>query len=173
MKFFNNIEMISVDLILDNPYNMISMTDSTFEALKKNITDNGFFGAIIVRPHPLKKGKFEIVDGEKRFHVLQLLDCQEVPCIVVDFNDLNSAINMIRFNREHGYFNKEKTQEVVNDLIRKTNKLFVREKLSCGLKEFDNLLDDSVMVFEDTETVDVGKYSNIVQKSEKNKKLFY
>lgn len=173
MKIFNEIFMIDSKKILENPYNMTRMTKNIYETLKKDIEQNGFIGAILVRPHPLKKDKYEIIDGDKRYKILKELNQEKIPCIVVETNDLNSVITMIRINREHGYFNREKTNEVIDDLIQKTNKLFIREILSCDLKEFDDLIRDNPRVFEKDMTIDTSKYTNILQESEKAKRLFY
>lgn len=172
MEFHNDIKYLPVKAILKSSLHVHVMDDSTYDALKSSIEANGFFGAILVRPHPLKSGKFEIIDGEKRFRILKELGVSKVPVIVLDYNDINFAVNMIRFNREHGYFDKEKTNELVSDLIRKTNKLFVRDLLHTGLKEFDELINDSPDVFGDNKSSSSSKYSNILQESEKSKKLF-
>lgn len=173
MEFHNKIVYIPIKTIIPNQYNSHTMLKSTYTALKDNIQQNGFIGAILVRQHPLKKGKYEIIDGEKRYRILRELKQTEIPVIILEYNDINSTINMIRFNREHGYFDKEKTKAVIDDLIKKTNKLFVREILHTGLKEFDDLIDDNPEVFGKNEAVNTSKYSNILQKSEKSKKLFY
>lgn len=173
MEYHHNIELINVKNILLNPYNMTAMSNNTYESLKKGISENGFIGAITVRVHPLKKGKYEIIDGEKRFKALKELGEDSIPCIILDYNDINTTINMIKLNREHGYFDKEKTTEVLDDLIKKTNKLFIREILHCNLKEFDDLLNDNEQVFSEDKVVDTSKYTNILQESEKSKRLFY
>ena len=170
MEYHTNIKFINIKQITKNKYNSNIMSDGTFEALKNNIAENGFVGAILVRKHPLKNNMFEIIDGEKRYSVLKELGEEKVPCIILDYNDINTTINMIRFNREHGYFDKNKTKTVVDDLIKKTNKLFVREVLHTGLKEFDALIDGKNKVF--SENDETSRYTNILQESEKSKKLF-
>lgn len=173
MEFHNEITMLNIDDLIKNPYNVTAMTKAVFEALKKDICENGFFGGIIVRPHPLKKGKFEVIDREKRLKALKELGEPKIPCIIVDYNDLNTIITMIRINREHGYFDKKRTNEVIDDLIKKTNKLFIREILHCNLKEFDDLIDDNPRVFKTDNGFEPSKYTNILQESEKAKRLFY
>ena len=173
MEFHNNIEFVPINTILPNKLNANVMLNHTFEALKNNIEKNGFIGAILVRNAPLNQGKYEIIDGEKRFEVLKELGSSEVPVIVLNYNDINSTINSIRFNREHGYFDKEKIEHVLNDLINKTNRMFVRETLKVDLKEWDLLLNDNESDFSEEHDSDGLKYTQIMKESEKSKKLFY
>ena len=173
MEFHNNIEFISVSDINPSNLNANEMLNGTMEALKDNINRNGFIGAILVRKYPLHKGKYEIIDGEKRFLILNDMGVPEIPVIILDYNDINSAINSIRFNREHGYFNKEKITNVLEDLINKTNKMFVRETLKLTNKEWDLLINDNDGMFSEEHDGDDVKYTQIMTETEKSKRLFY
>ena len=173
MEFHNKIDYLGIDSINPSKLNANTMLNNTFEALKDNIEKNGFIGAILVRPDPLYKGKYEIIDGQKRFEAVKSLGASEIPAIVLDYNDINAAINSIRFNREHGYFDKKKTKSLLDDLINKTNKMFVRETLKMNNKEWDLLIDDNPNDFSEEHDVDGAKYTQIMQESEKAKRIFY
>lgn len=162
-----------INAILPNNLNANVMLNNSFEALKDNIEKNGFIGAILVRKAPLNDKKYEIIDGEKRYLALKELGASEVPVIVLNYNDINSTINSIRFNREHGYFDKEKIETVLTDLINKTNKMFIREMLKMDIKEWDLLINDNSSDFAEEHDKDGLKYTQIMRESEKSKKLFY
>ena len=132
---------IDIDLIVPAESNPYVMPDSVFESLKDNIKQNGFIGSILVRKHPLKRGKYEIIDGEHRWRACKELNYSKMSVIVLDYNDINSAIQLIRFNREKGYFDPNKLKTIVDDLIKKTNKALVKDKLHVSNPEFNEMFE--------------------------------
>ena len=54
------------------------------EELKKSIEDKGILNPLLVRP---KNGEYEIVDGECRWRVAQVLKIKELPCQIRELSD--------------------------------------------------------------------------------------
>lgn len=165
-------QLVKIDKVYPVPYNPNFMPTEMFEALKENIQNNGLIGSILVRSHPTKKGSYEIIDGEHRWKACKELGYTEISVIILDLNDINAAIQLIRFNREKGYFDHTKLQKLVNDLISKTNKALVKNKLHLQNHEFNELL------YEQTERVQkkvsenvktqVNEYTNLFKEPRKN-----
>lgn len=62
--------------------------DDTIFELAQSIRENGLIQPIVVRQH--KKG-YEIVAGERRYRACQLAGLQQVPCILMEATDRESA----------------------------------------------------------------------------------
>lgn len=56
--------------------------------LAQSIKAIGIQQPAIIRPHPDKPGKFEIVAGERRFEASKLAQCSTLPCIIRDVDDI-------------------------------------------------------------------------------------
>lgn len=104
---------MDINLLVENPWNPNQMSKEIFEGLVNHIGNDGFLGAIIARPHPKKKGFFEIVDGAHRFKAAKKLGLKTIPVIVKDFTEEQARVATVRFNRETGQFNKRKLGENV------------------------------------------------------------
>jgi ParB/RepB/Spo0J family partition protein len=164
-------QLVQIDKVYPVPYNPNYMPNEMFEALKENIQNNGLIGSILCREHPTKKDAYEIIDGEHRWKACKELGYTEISIIKLDYNDINAAIQLIRFNREKGYFDHEKLQKLVNDLISKTNKALIKNKLHLENQEFNELL------YEQTQRIQkkvqenvksqVDEYTNLFKQPEK------
>jgi ParB family chromosome partitioning protein len=68
-----------------NPRKHLDQTD--LEELAKSIKAHGVVQAIVVRPHPSKKDRFEIVVGERRWRASKLAGRPTIPAIERAFDD--------------------------------------------------------------------------------------
>lgn len=53
-----------------------------YAEMRDSIADTGFWNSISVRPSPRFPGKYEVIDGNYRFHCARELHLPAVPCIV-------------------------------------------------------------------------------------------
>lgn len=105
---------IEVGKIVENKNNANSMEGWVFEELKKQIEKFGFLGSIVVRS---KNGKYEILDGEKRYRALVELGYKKIPCYVVDIKDeVEFLIECIKKDNIRGEIDKEKLREKIEEL---------------------------------------------------------
>ena len=139
MKLINDSVLLKIDEIHPNPKNPNTMSEDTFKALKDHIKKSGLIGNILVRENPQGKG-YEIIDGEHRYKAAKELGYSEINAIILDVNDINATIELIRFNREKGYFEEDKLKNIVNDLINRMDKHSVKEHLHLTNMEFKNLI---------------------------------
>lgn len=112
---------LDVEKIHPNAWNPNSMNPEIFDALVQDIKQNGFLGAILVRKCQCKNVNgehFEIIDGEHRWLACQdrRLDMKEVPCYVVERDDIRARIETVTRNREHGELVREKFAKLVVEL---------------------------------------------------------
>lgn len=64
-----------------------SFDEERLAQLAQSIREQGVLQPILVRPHRLKKGEFEIVAGERRWRAAQLAQLHEVPIVEKDLAD--------------------------------------------------------------------------------------
>ena len=83
------IRMISIDKIDPNPH-QARCELGNIEELMESIKSKGILEPILVRP---KRGRFEIIAGERRFVASRNLGLKEIPCIEMDVED-NEAMEI-------------------------------------------------------------------------------
>ncbi|MGB0408638.1 MAG: ParB/RepB/Spo0J family partition protein [Opitutales bacterium] len=80
---------IGLSQIVANPYQpRREMNRQHVEELAKSIQSEGLIQPIVVRP---KKGKFELIAGERRFRAYQHLKRQAIPARIIEASDASSA----------------------------------------------------------------------------------
>lgn len=76
--------------IMPNPYRGMKqypIDRAKIESLKISIKETSFWDNILVRPHPTKKGKYQIAYGHHRYITLKELDYKEIDIPVRDLTD--------------------------------------------------------------------------------------
>ena len=82
-------KLISIDLIQPNPFQpRIEFGDEALMDLAQSIRENGLIQPITVRE---KDNIYEIVAGERRYRAMKLIGQVEVPCLVMDANEIQMA----------------------------------------------------------------------------------
>lgn len=61
--------------------------DERLQQLAKSIREQGVLQPILVRPHRIHQGEYEIVAGERRWRAAQLAQLHEVPVVQKDLDD--------------------------------------------------------------------------------------
>jgi len=88
-----NARSIKVDLLDTNPYQPRTFHDDDKEAeaalreLAADIAAHGVLQPLLVRPHPMTPGRYQIVAGERRWRAAKQAGMAEVPCIERDMDD--------------------------------------------------------------------------------------
>jgi len=96
------IRKIAISKLRENPWNPNRMDESRLSALRRVIAEKGFVQPLLVRPHPEKKGGYEILDGAHRFRVLRELGRKEAECVVVNDADGDAVLRTLAMNRLRG-----------------------------------------------------------------------
>ena len=79
---------ISIALIDTNPDQPRQVfLESEINELAHSIRSLGILQPVLLRPHPNKQGRFELVAGERRFRAAQLAGITEIPANIKSLND--------------------------------------------------------------------------------------
>jgi len=98
----NSIQSIPLDKLVEHPDNPNRMSSSTLAKLVRNIKRTGRYEPLIVRPHPKRKRRFEIINGHHRCRALRQLGFDKADVIVWDVDDEQADIYLATLNRLSG-----------------------------------------------------------------------
>lgn len=93
------VQMISVDDLLDNPYQpRENMDEESLQQLVQTIKDQGFQGVLVARPHPTQSRKYQITAGHRRRDSARLAGLKDLPVIVKEIADQDMAVLAVTEN---------------------------------------------------------------------------
>ena len=82
---------VSISDLSRNPYQPRQhFSEEKLEELAKSIKKNGIIQPIAVRPNKKENGKYEIVDGERRWIAAQRAGLHEIPVRILELSDVES-----------------------------------------------------------------------------------
>lgn len=108
--------LISMSRLHADPRNANVCNSDTLTKLQRNIERFGLYPALIVRPHPAKKGHFMILDGHHRKQVLESLGHLEVDCQVWNVDESGAQLALATLNRLRGEDDPRKRAELIHTL---------------------------------------------------------
>jgi ParB/RepB/Spo0J family partition protein len=108
------IKRIEISKLRENLWNPNKMDDAKFRALVKSISERGFVQPIIVRP--VKKGKFEVLDGAHRLRALRELKKKHADCVVLEESGAAAKMRTLSMNRLRGEFDGLKLADLVGTM---------------------------------------------------------
>ncbi|MCK6417709.1 MAG: ParB/RepB/Spo0J family partition protein [Alphaproteobacteria bacterium] len=68
----------------------VEFKEEELESLSLSLKTHGMLQPILVRPHPVQKGRFEIIAGERRWRAAQRAQLHEVPVIIRNLSDVEA-----------------------------------------------------------------------------------
>lgn len=112
----NEVINISVEKIIPNTYQPRKFFDEeALKELSQSIKNHGIVQPLTVR----KRGEgYELVAGERRLRAAKLADLKEVPCIVMDISDIQSAEIALLENLQREDLNYIEEAEAYYSLIK-------------------------------------------------------
>jgi ParB-like chromosome segregation protein Spo0J len=93
---------IPLDDLLAHPLNANVMPDDLRAKLRAHIKRTGRYPFIVIRPHPEKRGKYQILDGHHRVAVLRDLKHKEARCDIWEVTDREANLLLATLNRLEG-----------------------------------------------------------------------
>lgn len=88
VKEGDTLKPIPVDLLHRGQYQPRTEVDQTaLEELADSIKTQGVIQPILVRPHTVETGQYEIIAGERRWRAAQLAGLHEVPAVIREIED--------------------------------------------------------------------------------------
>ena len=122
----NRIIQIPLEKLTEHPLNANRMSETTFRKLVRNIERTNFYEPLIVRPHPQRRGFYQIINGHHRARALRELGYERCDCLIWDIDDEQARILLATLNRLTGSDILEKKTE----LLRRLNESFRAGELS-------------------------------------------
>jgi ParB/RepB/Spo0J family partition protein len=138
-KTESTIESIPIVKLIPHPANPNQMSDSTFRKLVRNIERTGFYEPIIVRPHPQKKDKFQIINGHHRVKALVKLGKKEADCVVWEVDDEQTVVLLATLNRLTGSDVPAKKIELLKQLKERFDSVDLAKILPQTAKQIERL----------------------------------
>jgi len=97
------IQRIKIDKIFPNDWNPNHLKADLYKKLKRYIQkDAGAVIPLVLRPHPKRKGSYELIDGFHRWKIYQELKHTEVDAVVVSASDEQARILSVNLNYMRG-----------------------------------------------------------------------
>jgi ParB/RepB/Spo0J family partition protein len=138
MKNFE-LKEIAISKLVAHPDNPNVMSEATFRKLVRNIERTGLYEPIVVRPHPKKKGCFEIINGHHRAKALEKLGRKVADCIVWDVDDEQTAVLLATLNRLCGSDEPAKKIELLKELKQRFGSVELAKILPQTAKQIEQL----------------------------------
>ena len=107
---------IPLDRLLPHPANPNVMDEELLEKLAANIQQEGDYEPVVVRPHPRRRGHYEIVNGKQRLDVLRRLGHKEALCYVWPCDDETALMLLATLNRLRGQDDPLKRAQLLGEL---------------------------------------------------------
>jgi ParB/RepB/Spo0J family partition protein len=102
MKMTTKIRHIPLDKLLAHPDNPNRMSRASFRKLLRHIRQTQRYEPLVVRPHPQRKGFFQIINGHHRWAALRQLGHAKAQAVVWDIDDEHTDILLSTLNRLTG-----------------------------------------------------------------------
>ena len=138
MKHFE-LKAIAISNLAAHPDNPNVMSDVRFNKLVRNIERTGLYEPIVVRPHPQKKDKFQIINGHHRVKALEKLGKYEADCIVWNVDDEQTAVLLTTLNRLTGIDEPGKKIELLKKLKERFDSAQLAKLLPNTAKQIEQL----------------------------------
>ena len=95
-------EELPLDALIENPMNSNKISRMYAKKLRHNIGDVGFYETLTVRPHPLAKDKFEVLNGHAHLAVLRDLGLSVARCDIWEVDDAQAILFLAILNKLRG-----------------------------------------------------------------------
>jgi len=107
---------IPLQLLRPHPANANRMDGERLQKLAANISREGNYPPLVVRPHPEEAGCYQVLDGHQRWQVLKHLGHQEAVCYVWPCDDRTALVLLATLNRLEGQDDPLKRAELLREL---------------------------------------------------------
>jgi ParB family transcriptional regulator, chromosome partitioning protein len=114
----SSLRRVPLDLLEPNPFQPRSSIDpSALDELAQSIRLRGVLQPLVVRPHPEKQERFQIVAGERRWRAAGVAGLHEVPALVNQMTDTEAAAVALVENLQRQDLNPIDEAEGYNRLL--------------------------------------------------------
>src|SRR5207247_9898766 len=114
-------KMIGLDDLLPHPLNSNVMSEDPRAKLRAHIKRTGRYPFLIVRTHPDKPCKYQVLDGHHRVQVLRDLGHTEARCDVWEVDDREAKLLLATLNRLQGQDLPRRRAQLLHALLGETS----------------------------------------------------
>jgi len=107
---------VPLEKLLPHPDNPNCMSRGNLAKLMRNIERIGRYEPLVVRPHPMKAGFFQIINGRHRREALERLGRETADVVVWPVSDEQTAVLLGTLNRLNGRDSLEKKLALLRKL---------------------------------------------------------
>lgn len=101
-----------------HPGNPNRLSKAKFSKLIAHIKRTGQYEPLVVRPHPVKDGSHQILNGHHRARALKQLGYTRADCVVFEADDDQTRLYLLSLNRLSGHDNLYKKAKLIEQLCR-------------------------------------------------------
>ena len=113
----SGLRQIAIDLIDPNPHQPRTIIDrDALEELADSIRHQGILQPLLLRSHPEMHGRFQLVAGERRWRAAALAGLHEVPAVIRELTDRESAVAALVENLQREDLNAMEKAESIQRL---------------------------------------------------------
>lgn len=119
-KVINKVVSIAVDEIIPNPNQpRTRFDDGELSQLADSIRENGLLQPLTVRKNP--RGQYELISGERRLRAGKLAGLAQIPCIIMEADERQSAVLALIENIQRSNLNFFEEAAAIRNLITEYN----------------------------------------------------
>lgn len=122
--------------------------------LRRHIEETGVYEPLTVRPHPVVKGKFQVINGHSRLRVLVALGHKRVRCTVWDVNDAQTQLYLLTLNRLSGSEISERRASLLDSILQNRDAEELASLLPDNKKRVAELMRLARIELDDVELVE-------------------
>jgi hypothetical protein len=111
-------EELSIEALLPHPKNTNRISKMFSKKLLYNIQHIGLYETITVRPHPVEKNKFEILNGHVRLEALKEIGQKTVKCDIWNVDNIKTDLFLAILNKLRGSDVPELRMNLLFDLMK-------------------------------------------------------
>lgn len=132
-----------------NPRKKLTPSDEAYKMLKASVQNFGYVDPIIVNVRTMT-----VIGGHQRLEILKELKFEEVECVVLDLDKETEKRLNLSLNKNSGYWDNDKLEELFNELNLSEEELFAT---GFTKSEVDNLSTDFISDLLEDEYVTANK----------------
>ena len=119
-----------------NPRKKLKPTDDAYKKLKASIEEFGYVDPIIVNIRNKK-----VIGGHQRLEIIKELGYEEIDCVIIDLDEKAEKRLNIALNKNSGYWDNEKLEELFEELKLSEEELFAT---GFNMTEIEDLKTDFI-----------------------------
>lgn len=107
---------VPLERLRPHPSNTNRMDEEQLSKLAENIARESEYPPLVVRPHPVEEGAYQVLDGHQRWEALKRLGHEQALCYIWPCDDRTALVLLATLNRLEGTDEPLRRAELLRDL---------------------------------------------------------